>query len=139
MRVNEDVEQDDRQVLHGMTSEDLGAERYFALDWEPRPHVSYWLLAIEVDVLRGAEVASERDAVEQLAHLALVHRHVVEQSQQQREQTDDQHQRDPDQEDFAPTVVVAERDEGHQSVRRQEPENETEQVRVVVHPGQNTD
>lgn len=67
----------------------------FALDCEPRPHVSYWLFPLEIDVLRGAEVASKRHAVEQLAHLTLVYRHVVKEGEQQGEQAHNQDQTDP--------------------------------------------
>lgn len=48
-----------------MRSVKSGAERNnSALDCEPRPRVSYWLLPLEIDVLRGAKVAGERYAVE---------------------------------------------------------------------------
>lgn len=53
---------------------------WFELDFETRPRVSYGFLPLEVDVLRGAKVSGKWDTVEQLAHLALVHRCVIEQS-----------------------------------------------------------
>lgn len=116
-----------------------GAERNnFALDCEPRPRVSYWLLPLEIDVLGGAKVAGERHAVEQFAHFALVHRYVIKEGEQQSEQTHDQDQADPDQQDLPSTVIMAERDKWHQRVGRQEAEDEAEQMRVVVYPRQDT-
>lgn len=120
--------------------ESYGAERlHSALDRWPRPRVSYRLLPLEVDVLRGAEVARERHAVEELAELALVHGHAVEQSQQQAERADYQDQADPDDEDLAPPIVVAERDEGHEGVGGEEAEDEAEEVGVVVDPRQDAE
>lgn len=81
-----------------MKSVRSGAERNnFAPDCEPRPRMSYWLFPFEIDVLGGAKVAGERHAVEQFAHLTLVHRHVVEKGEQQGKQAHDQDQADPDQ------------------------------------------
>lgn len=98
--------------------------------------MSYGLLPLEVDVLRGAEVPRERDAVEQFADLALVHRHVIKQGQQEREQNHDEDHADPDQPDLSTTVVMSERDERHQRVCGKETEDEAEQVGVVVDPWQ---
>lgn len=91
-----------------MRSVRSGAERNkFALDCEPRPRVSYWLLPLEIDVLGGAKVAGERHAIEQFAHLTLVNRYVVEEGKQQGEQAHNQDQADPDQQDLPSTVVMA--------------------------------
>lgn len=123
-----------RAMMRSMRS---GAERNnFALDCEPRPRVSYWLLPLEIDVLGGAKVAGERHAIEQFAHLTLVHRYVVEESEQQSEQAHDQDHADPDQQDLPSTIVMAERDERHQRVGRQEAEDKAEQMRIVVYPWQ---
>ena len=89
--------------------DECGAERlHSALDRWPRPRVSYRLLPLKVDVLRGAKVPRERHAIEELAELALVHRHVVEESEQEPEETYDEDQTHPDDKDLAPAVVVAE-------------------------------
>ncbi|CAB0035964.1 unnamed protein product [Trichogramma brassicae] len=105
----------------------------------PRPPTSYRLLALEIDVLRGAKVPRERDAVEQLAELALVHGDVVEQRQQQAEQAEYEERADPDDEDLATAIVVSERDERHEGVRGEKAEYEAEQVGVIVDPGQNAE
>lgn len=125
------VDEERRQNEHGerqwrivvmramMRSVRSGAERNnFALDCEPRPRVSYRLLPLEIDVLGGAKVTGERHAIEQFAHLALVHRYVVEEGEQQGEQAHDQDQTYPDQQDLPSAVVMAERDKRHQRVGR---------------------
>lgn len=118
-----------------MRSVKTGAERNnFALDHEPRPRVSYLLLPFKVDVLGRAKVAGEWHAVEQFTHLALVHWHVIEEGEQQGEQAHDQDQAYPDEQYLPSTIVMAERDKRHQRVGRQKAEDETKQMRVVVHP-----
>lgn len=115
------------------------AERYLALDWEPRPQLSYGLLPVEVDVLRGTKVAGEGDAVEELAGLAFEDRGAVKEREEEDEEAGDEDEREPDEEDLAPLVVLPEGDEGHEGVRREEAEDEAEEVGVVVDPGQDAD
>ena len=84
-------------IIQGVeTSVDLGAERYFALDWEPRPRVSYRFFPFEIDILRGTEIPCKRNAIEVLANFAFVDWNVVEQSQKQSEKTHNQNYTYPD-------------------------------------------
>lgn len=110
-----------------MRSVKTGAERNnFALDYEPRPRVSYLLLPFEIDVLRRAKVASKWHAIEQFTHLALVHWHVIKEGEQQSEQAHDQDQAYPNEQYLPSTIVMAEGNKWHQRVGRQEAEDEAE-------------
>ncbi|GAB1865754.1 Rhomboid family member 1 [Camponotus japonicus] len=110
-----------------MRSVKTGAERNnFALDYEPRPRVSYLLLPFEIDVLRRAKVAGKWHAIEQFTHLALIHWHIVKEGEQQGEQAHDQDQAYPDEQYLPSTIVMAEGNKRHQRVGRQEAEDEAE-------------
>ena len=74
----------------------MGAERYFALDWEPRPRVSYRFLPFEIDILRGTEITSERDTIEEFTDFALVDWNVVKQGEEQGEETHNEDCAHPD-------------------------------------------
>lgn len=90
----------------------------------------------QVNVLIGAKVFGDGNAVEVLADLAVVDGSDVEEQQQADEEEDDAGEADDDQDQLPPTVVdPPEGDEGQERVGEEEPEDEAEQVGVVVHPG----
>ena len=110
-----------------------------------RPRRSH--LHPEIDVLVGAEVLGDGDAVEVLARLAVVDGGHVEQQQQANQHEQRGGQADPHQHHLAPALVgrvaaaagiaaAAQGDEGQQRVGEQEAEDEAKQVGVVVHPRQ---
>ena len=88
----------------------------------------------EVDILLGAEVLGDGDAVEVLADLAVVDGGDVEEE----DETDkDEHggdEADPEEDQLSPAVIDAEGDEGHDGVGYEEAEDEAEEVGVVVNP-----
>ena len=91
----------------------------------------------EVNVLVGAEVFGDWNAVEVLADFAVVDGGDVEEQQEANEEKDDAGEADDDQDQLPAAVVVpAEGDERQDGVGQQEAEDEAEEVRVVVHPGQ---
>lgn len=116
------------------TSVGSGAERYFALDFEPRPRVSYGLFPLDVDILRGAKVARKGYTIEELADLALVDGDVVEESKKENEETDYEHEANPNKKDFTTSIVVPERYERHEGVSRKEAEDKAKEVSIVVDP-----
>ena len=91
----------------------------------------------EVDVLIGAEVFGDWNAVEVLADFAVVDGGDVEEQQEADEEQDDAREADDDEDELPAAVVVpAEGDERQDGVGQQEPEDEAEEVRVVVDPWQ---
>ena len=91
----------------------------------------------QVDVLIRAEVLGDGDAVEVLADLAVVDGSDVEEEEEADKEEEHGGQADPDQDDLPPPVVVAaEGNEGKESVAEKEAKDESEEVGVVVDPGQ---
>lgn len=88
----------------------------------------------EVNVLLRAEVLRQGYAVEVVADLTFVHGNDVEEDDERAEDDARGEEADPDEGDLLGPVVRAERDERQERVRQQEPEDEAEEMRVVVDP-----
>lgn len=101
--------------------------------------VSYRIRPFEINVLGGAKVPGEGEAVEVAADLAVVDGDDVEEEDEKEEQEGRRDQADIDEEDLLLPVVLPQRDEREDGVAQEEPEYEAEEGGEVVEPGQEAD
>lgn len=124
----------DELVLKSYCHEPGSYENSFPSTRLPRSnHIQFF---IQINILLGTEVSSEGNAVEVLTDLALIDGCHVKQNYECCEHNEHSHQADPNQKYLPPSVVRAERNIGQEGIRQEEPEDKTEDVGVVVHPGQ---
>ena len=90
----------------------------------------------QVNVLLRAEIFCYRDAIKVLANLTVVYRRDVKEQDKAHEDKEGRQEADPQQDQLPLPVKHTEGDERHDGVGEEEPEDEAEQVGVVVDPGQ---
>lgn len=93
----------------------------------------------DLDILVGTDVLGKGYAVDIFTEITFIYGMDIEQGDETEEEGDYDQQTDPYHDDLCGAVVRAERDERQQRERHEEAEDEAEQVRIVVDPGQKTD
>jgi hypothetical protein len=99
----------------------------------------YGFLPFEINILRSTKIPRERYTIKVRTDFAVVDRYDVEQENETAEQEPSRQQAHPYQRYFLASLVHPERNERQQRVRQQKSEHETEQMSIIVDPGQETD
>ena len=108
------------------------------LFFSPKTLMFYVLtgVCLQVDVLFAAKVLGDWNAVEVLANLTVLDGADVKEQDESNENEDGEDEAEPKQDNLPPPVVDPEGDKGEDGVGHEEPEDEAEEVGVVVNPGQ---
>lgn len=118
-------------------SSDLNGSSQSEQDLHNQQSISSRLdMPIEFDILLGAEVACQRQTIEILANGALVEGRQVEEHDEEQQQQGHRHQTHSYQHLLTSTIIRPERNVRQECVGEQEANQKTEQVCIVVHPGE---
>ena len=107
---------------------------------QPYPLSSYHrFFPLEIDILTGAEIPREWEAVKDVADFTVIDRNYIEQDYQGSKEEQGREETYPDKSNLLVAIIGAKRNIRHESIGQKETKDKTKKVGIIINPRKETE